>query len=75
MRLVIESTETVTELDGVEVRLWEGTTETGRPVKVFVRRIAADDPAAQAELERELRESDEPGEMRASRVIPLRMIL
>ena len=72
MKLTIESTDTLTHIDGVPVRLWRGTTEAGNPVDLFIHRVASADPAAQAELSRELGEQPEPHELR---VIPLRMIL
>jgi len=54
MRLTIESTPTITEIDGVPCRLWRGTTEGGRPVDVYVHRIGSADPRAQEELDRRL---------------------
>lgn len=67
MRLTIESTGTVTTIDGVPVRLWEGRTDSGRPVRVFVHRLIADDPRAQEELDAALQVMDEPAEMAAER--------
>lgn len=54
MKMVIESTDVITTLDGVRCRVWEGTTERGVRVKVFVHRIRARDDADTAELDKEL---------------------
>jgi hypothetical protein len=40
MTLLIESTDVVTAVDGVPVRLWLGRTPDGVPCKVYVRLIA-----------------------------------
>jgi hypothetical protein len=60
MKITIESTEMVTELDGVQVRLWEGTTEAGTPCKVFVHRVAVHKSQDSAEFDRELNETLQP---------------
>jgi hypothetical protein len=70
MKLMIESTDALTKLDGVEVRLWEGTTEDGIPCKVFVHRIAVANEQDSAAFDRELKSQMPPG-----RHIPLSMIL
>lgn len=46
MKITIESTDTLTQIDGVDVRLWEGTAQDGTPCKVFVHRIARLDDGA-----------------------------
>lgn len=70
MKISIESTEKLTKIDGVPVRLWEGKTEDGTKCKVFIHRIAVhkDDDASQ--FDRELHEKMLPG-----RMIDLRHIL
>jgi hypothetical protein len=50
MKLTIESTHRAGVLDGVEVRCWEGVTEQGHRIDVFVHRLLADQ-AAQPELD------------------------
>lgn len=40
MRLQIEPTEILTELDGVPVRVWNGVSEGGTQCFVFVHRLA-----------------------------------
>jgi hypothetical protein len=58
MKIVIESTATLTTLDGVPCRIWMGLTGAGTPCEVFVHRIAVpaeeDTAAFDAELEEQL---------------------
>lgn len=51
MRITMERTEDILELDGVPVRRWQGTLESGAPVHVYVHRLASSAPQAQLELE------------------------
>jgi hypothetical protein len=53
MKITLESTDEFCQLDGVQVRLWTGTTQAGRRVSAFIAALAVldgDDP----ELAREL---------------------
>jgi len=52
IRITIEATDTTTDLDGVPVRVWHGTTDNGGGVVVFVHRIMSIDPNADATLNR-----------------------
>jgi hypothetical protein len=70
MRIIIESTDATTELDGVPVRLWEGTTQDGIPCKVFVHRLAVAPGEDASAFERELEAKMPPG-----RNIPLTALL
>lgn len=70
MRILIESTDELTEIDGVPVRYWQGTTEDGVPCKVFVHLIAVHKDADAREFLAKLKEQLPPG-----RFIDLRMIL
>lgn len=69
VRIQIESTSTITQIDGVECRVWEGHTERGVKVMVMVHRIAVhnDNPAEQETFAKELREELPPGI-----IVPLR---
>ena len=63
MKLTIEATERIVQLNGVPARIWKGTTESGVEVHCFVARIAVPEEAgsdAHAEFERELRSCPEP---------------
>jgi len=69
MKLEITATEKLTKIDGVPVRLWEGKTERGIPVKVFVHRIAVHKDHESIELEMELKEQLPPDVVYALRQI------
>jgi len=71
LKIEIEATETITEIDGVPVRLWEGKTESGIPCKVFVHRIAVHVDQDNAQFEQELLEQMPPSEV----IVPLHQIL
>ena len=70
MKITIEATEKITTIDGVQVRLWEGVTETGTKCLVFVHRVAVHDGEDPGQFEKELEEQMPPG-----RVFSLREIL
>jgi hypothetical protein len=61
MKITIESTDALTTIDRVPVRVWEGVTEDGIPCKVFVHRIAVADEQDASAFDRELREQLPPG--------------
>lgn len=73
MKLTIESTAKIVTLNGVPARIWEGHTETGYPVHVYVTRVASDNAHANAELDRALQESRAPSPEIGA--IPMRLIL
>lgn len=70
MQLLIESTDKVTTMDGVPVRLWLGTMESGLEVKVFVHRIAVHKSQDCAQFDKELAEQLPP-----ATAVSLRQIL
>jgi hypothetical protein len=70
MKITITSTNHLTQVNGVPVRLWEGVTESGIPCKVFVHRLAVHKDHDAAQFEAELAEQLPPGTM-----IELRHIL
>ncbi len=63
LRITIEATEALVNLEGTMCRLWEGTLPSGGRVKVFVLRVAAPegDERSCAELEKALKEQLPPG--------------
>lgn len=73
MKITVESTTKIVELNRIQARVWEGTTETGIPVHVFITRIAAAESADQGEFQRELKECRPPSSEVA--VYPARMVL
>jgi len=70
MKIQIEATDQLTDIDGVPVRVWEGITENGVRCKVFVHRIAVNKAYDLGPFERELAEQMPPG-----RHVDLRHIL
>ncbi len=64
MKLTIEPTRIIELVNGRPARLWRGRTESGLSVDVFTAAVGSADPAAWAELERDLIEisRDQPPE-------------
>lgn len=60
MKMTIESTTKIAEVNGVPARVWQGTTERGIPVVAYITSIAAAGDADLSELEADLQEHAEP---------------
>ncbi len=75
MKITITSTDQITELGGVPVRVWDGVTESGIACKVFVHRLAVLNGADTTEFDRELHGMSVPPELATRTFIPLRNIL
>ncbi len=76
MKITIESTTQVVEVNGIPARVWEGTTESGIKVVCLVPRVAVskyESPDVHAQFKQELLECKPPSAEVA--VFPLRMIL
>jgi hypothetical protein len=80
MKITIENTDKIVDLDGTEfkgvpARIWEGQTESGVPVTCFVTRIIprTHDEAVNAQFAAELREEKTP--TLYAQGIPLRMFI
>jgi hypothetical protein len=74
MKITIESTTKMVELNGVPARVWEGETESGIKLHCFITRVAIDDDEPrQDEFKKELEIQREPTpEIEA---YPLKLIL
>jgi hypothetical protein len=73
MRITLESTSKIVQLNGQSVRIWQGQTESGIPMHAYVPLVAVDKDADQTEFERELRSHAPPrAELEA---IPMRMLV
>jgi len=74
MKITIESTTKVVELNGVPARIWEGQTESGIKVHCYITRVAIDkEEKRNKQFKKELQECRVPSaEIQA---IPLRLIL
>lgn len=70
MKVTLESTTKIVELNGVPARIWEGTTESGVPCHAYITRIAVHRDEDNSQFERELQQCREP-----TVVIPMRMII
>lgn len=58
MKIQVESTTKIVQLNGVPARIWEGKTAAGVPVHCYVTRIATVEDYA--DFERELQEHQPP---------------
>ncbi|HMG43951.1 MAG TPA: hypothetical protein VK611_21640 [Acidimicrobiales bacterium] len=74
MRIRIESTTKVVEVNGVPARIWEGHTESGIPIHCMITRIAVDVAEDQAQFEEELAQC-RPPRNRDIEAYPMRMLL
>lgn len=73
MKITIESTDKVVELNGVPARLWQGATDSGIQCHAFITRVGVDKNADTSQFERELLEQTAPRP--ELEVYSLRMIL
>ena len=74
MKITIESTSKVVELNGVPARIWEGRTASGIPVHCFVTRIAVHKSEDASQFEAELKEQRPPS-AEVDAAYPLRLVL
>jgi hypothetical protein len=74
MKVLLESTDKVVTFNGIEARLWQGTTESGVECHAFITRIGVDKTADVSQFERELLEKPAPHKAEFD-VYPLRMVL
>jgi len=73
MKLQIEGTTKIVDLNGVPARVWEGRTESGIPVHCFITRVAVHNSADHTQFEQELQECRAPSADVAA--IPARLAL
>lgn len=74
MKVQLESTTAIVELNGVKCRVWEGQTSNGVKVHALIPRIAAHKDQDLSEFERELEEQAAPS-LEVSHAFPLRMLI
>jgi len=60
VKITLESTTKIVEVNGVPCRMWEGHTESGIAVHAFITRIAVHKNADASQFERELQECRPP---------------
>lgn len=74
MKIIIESTTKLVELNGVPARIWEGQTDTGIKMHCYITRVAIDEGEPhKAEFDAELAKQRKPSA--DIEAIPFRMIL
>jgi hypothetical protein len=73
MKITLESTSKIVELNGVPARIWEGKTESGIPVHAFITRIVVAKEDDSEEFQKELNQCKAPSA--AVNAYPLKMIL
>jgi hypothetical protein len=73
MKIILENTSKIVELNGVPARIWEGKTDSGIPVHAFITRIGVKFDLDTNQFERELKETKSPSADVAA--YPMRMIL
>lgn len=73
MKITLESTELLVQLNGVPARVWEGETAAGVKCHAFITRIGVDQNDDATEFERELQVCRAPSPELA--VYPRRMVL
>lgn len=74
MKATIESTEKIVEFNGIPVRVWEGTTESGIKIHCYITRVAINSSEKKTkEFEEELKLQKPPSA--ETKAIPLRMNL
>ena len=73
MKIMLESTDRIVTVNGIEARIWQGESASGIACHAYITRIAVRRDLDCAEFERELLETAAPRpELNG---IPLRMVL
>ncbi len=70
MKITVESTTQIVDVNGIPAHVWEGQTESGIKVYCFITRILVPRGEDESEFERELQECRPP-----SVTFPLSLIL
>lgn len=73
MKITLENTTKIVELNGVPTRIWEGHTASGIPVHAHVALIGVEKEADRSQFEEELQETRSPSP--AVEAIPMRMVV
>ena len=73
MKVMLQSTTMVIQVNGVPCRIWEGRTDSDIPVQALILRVAIPEGANHAQFRAELTECVPPSE--GVSAFPLRMVL
>lgn len=68
------STSRIIDVNGIQTRLWEGTTEKGIPVHCLIVRIAVNAEDNQEDFDKELLETRPPSP-EANQAFPVRLVV
>lgn len=74
MKITIESTTRIVNVNGIDCRQWEGTTERGVEIVVLIPRIAVRKDQDASQFEEELKKQGAPSSL-SEQAFPLRMII
>lgn len=74
MMIILEKTDKLIDVNGIQSRLWQGKTESGIPITCLIVRIAVNAEADQAEFEKELLETRPPS-AEADKAFPARLVV
>lgn len=75
MKVTLESTTQIVEVNGLPARVWEGTTAAGVKIHALITRVAIHKGEDATEFERELQEHTPPTPAEDGGPWPLKMIL
>lgn len=67
MKIMIESTPTITEYNGARVRMWKGTTERGVECTLYIAGVQVNRADDTEQFEQELQETSGPPELQQVR--------
>ncbi len=73
MKLTLENTSKIVQLNGIPARVWEGHTDSGVPVHAFISRVAVKNDQDHSQFERELQECRTPSA--DVEALPARLVL
>ena len=74
MKIILESTPQIIDVNGIKSRLWEGKTESGIDIHCLIIRIAVNTESNQTEFEKEL-ESCSPPSAAGQAAFPVRLVV
>lgn len=75
MKITIENTDRIIDVNGIESRLWEGKTESGIPIHCLIIRIAVSSDADLSQFEKELKVCNPPSAASSAAFFSARLIV
>lgn len=74
MMIILENTDKLIDVNGIQSRLWQGKTESGIQVTCLIIRLAVNAEEDQTEFDRELLETRPPSP-EADKAFPIRLVV